>query len=83
MVDEVNNNVDAITTFPVETEKPIIREMLARKWYGGSSNLMLRRLAQAIAARLDKPKPTTTRASVDFLNSVVEAYRQLQPQDHN
>lgn len=61
----------------------LIREMLARKWYGGSSNLMLRRLAQAIAARLDKPKPTTTRASVDFLNSVVEAYRQLQPQDHN
>ena len=30
VVDEVKNNVDAITTFPVETEKPIIREMLAR-----------------------------------------------------
>lgn len=61
----------------------LIQEMLARKWYGGSSNIMLRRLAQAIAARLDKPKPTTTRASVNFLNEVSEAYRQLQPQDRN
>ena len=30
VVDEVKNNVDAITTFPLETEKPIIREMTAR-----------------------------------------------------
>jgi len=30
VVDEVKNNVDAITTFPIETEKPIIREMIAR-----------------------------------------------------
>ena len=30
VVDEVKNNVDAITTFPIETEKPIIREMTAR-----------------------------------------------------
>ena len=59
----------------------LIREMLARKWHGGPSNIMLRRLAQAIAARIDKPKPTNTRASVDFLNAVVEAYHQLQPQD--
>ena len=61
----------------------LIREMLARKWYGGSSNIMLRRLAQAIAARLDKPKPTTTQASVNFLNEVAKAYRQLQPRDRN
>jgi len=61
----------------------LIRAMLARKWYGGSSNIMLRRLAQAIAARLDKPKPTTTQGSVNFLNDVAEAYRQLQPQDRN
>ena len=61
----------------------LIREMLARKWYGGSSNIMLRRLAQAIAARLDKPRPTTTQASVNFLNDVAKAYRQLQPQDRS
>ena len=30
VVDEVKNNVDAITTFPLETERPIIRELLAR-----------------------------------------------------
>ena len=30
VVDEVKNNVDAITTFPLETEKPIIRELTAR-----------------------------------------------------
>ena len=30
VVDEVKSNVDAITTFPVETEKPIIRELTAR-----------------------------------------------------
>ena len=29
VVDEVKNHVDAITTFPLETEKPIIREMIA------------------------------------------------------
>ncbi|MXZ70924.1 MAG: efflux RND transporter permease subunit [Acidobacteria bacterium] len=30
VVDEVKNNVDAITTFPIETERPIIRELIAR-----------------------------------------------------
>ena len=30
VVDEVKNNVDAITTFPLETEQPIIRELIAR-----------------------------------------------------
>ena len=30
VVDEVKNSIDAITTFPLETEKPIIREMIAR-----------------------------------------------------
>ena len=30
VVDEVKNNVDAITTFPVQTERPIIRELTAR-----------------------------------------------------
>ena len=30
VVDDVKSNVDAITTFPVETEKPIIRELTTR-----------------------------------------------------
>ena len=30
VVDEVKNNVDAITTFPIETERPIIRELITR-----------------------------------------------------
>ena len=30
VVDEIKSNVDAITTFPVETEKPIIRELTNR-----------------------------------------------------
>ena len=30
VVDDVKSNVDAITTFPVETEKPIIRELTQR-----------------------------------------------------
>ena len=30
VVDEVKSNVDAITTFPVETEKPIVRELTGR-----------------------------------------------------
>ena len=31
VVDEVKSNIDAITTFPIETEKPIIREMTMRQ----------------------------------------------------
>ena len=30
VLDEVTNNVQAITTFPVETEKPLIRELVTR-----------------------------------------------------
>ena len=30
VIDEVKSNVDAITTFPVETEKPIVRELTGR-----------------------------------------------------
>ena len=30
VVDDVKSSVDAITTFPVETEKPIIRELISR-----------------------------------------------------
>ena len=30
VVDEIKNQVDAISTFPIETEEPIIREMIAR-----------------------------------------------------
>ena len=31
VVDEVKSNIDAITTFPIETEKPIIRELTSRQ----------------------------------------------------
>ena len=31
VVDEVKSNIDAITTFPIETEKPIIRELTNRQ----------------------------------------------------
>ena len=31
IVDEVKSNIDAITTFPIETEKPIIRELTSRQ----------------------------------------------------
>ena len=31
VVDEVKSNVDAITTFPIQTEKPIIRELTSRQ----------------------------------------------------
>ena len=31
VVDEVKSNIDAITTFPIETEKPVIREMTMRQ----------------------------------------------------
>ena len=31
VVDEVKSNVDAITTFPIETEKPIVRELTSRQ----------------------------------------------------
>ncbi len=30
VVDDIKSNVDAITTFPTETEKPIIQELVAR-----------------------------------------------------
>ena len=30
VVEEIKNQVDSITTFPIETEQPIIREMIAR-----------------------------------------------------
>ena len=30
VVDEVKNQVDAITTFPIETEEPIVRELIGR-----------------------------------------------------
>ena len=30
VVDEIKNQVDAITTFPIETEEPIVRELIAR-----------------------------------------------------
>ncbi len=57
----------------------LIRELLTRRRSDDVSSAILHRLAQTIAARIDKPAPTNTTASVNFLNAVAEAYRQLQP----
>ena len=58
VVDEVKNYIDAITTFPLETEKPIIREMTARNQVtdiaisGEADILALKALAERIRDEL-------------------------------
>ncbi len=58
VVDEVKNNVDAITTFPLGTEKPIIREMTARNQVtdisisGETDILALKALAERVRDEL-------------------------------
>ena len=52
VLDEVKSNVDAIATFPEETEKPIIRELTNRRQvidvaiYGDIDGISLKRLAE-------------------------------------
>ena len=51
VVDDIKSRVDAITTFPVETEKPVIRELVARNQVvdvavsGASDELTLKAIA--------------------------------------
>ena len=58
VVDEVKNNVDAITTFPIETEKPIIRELIARNQVadiivsGAADAFVLKEAAQRVRDEL-------------------------------
>jgi multidrug efflux pump subunit AcrB len=54
VLDEVKNRVDAIDTFPVEAEKPIIREVLVRRQVltvaisGDTDELTLKRLGERV-----------------------------------
>ena len=65
MVDEVKNEIDAITTFPVGTEKPIIRELIARNQVidiaiaGATDVFTLKTIAERVRADLaDLPEIT-------------------------
>ncbi len=54
VLDDVKNNVDAIDTFPAETEKPIIRELISRNTVmelavsGQADELTLKTIAESI-----------------------------------
>ena len=58
VLDEIKNNVDTITTFPAETEKPIIRELIARNQvvnvaiFGSSEARTLRTIAERVRDEL-------------------------------
>ena len=58
VVDDVKNNVDAITTFPIETEEPVIRELIARNQVcdiavsGAADVFMLKMIAQRVRDEL-------------------------------
>ena len=58
VVDEVRNQVDAITTFPIETEKPIIRDVIARNQVvdvvvsGETDLVVLKTLAERVGDEL-------------------------------
>ena len=54
VIDEVKNNIDAVTTFPAETEEPIIRELTARNQivdvaiFGAADFFTLKTLAERL-----------------------------------
>ena len=58
VLDDIKNRVDAIDTFPEETEKPIIRELLARRQVidiavsGQTDELTLKTIAERIRSEL-------------------------------
>ena len=58
VVDEVTNEVDAITTFPIETEKPIVRDVIARNQVvdvvvsGDTDLVVLKTLAERVRDEL-------------------------------
>ena len=69
VVDEVKNNVDAITTFPLETEEPIIRELMARNQVvdlsiaGQTDIFALKSLAEEVRDELSA-LPTITQVDI-------------------
>ncbi len=58
VLDEVNTSIDAIETFPTETEKPIVRELTNRQQvvdiaiYGNTDERSLKRLAERVRDEL-------------------------------
>jgi multidrug efflux pump subunit AcrB len=68
-VDDIKSNVDAITTFPIETEKPIIRELTTRQRVvdvavsGAADELTLKRVAERVRDDL-AAIPAITQAEV-------------------
>ncbi|MDE2976303.1 MAG: efflux RND transporter permease subunit, partial [Acidobacteriota bacterium] len=70
MLDEVKSRVDAITTFPVETEKPIIREALIRRRvitvaiYGDVEERALKAVAEEVREGLSD-LPDITQVELD------------------
>ena len=69
VVDDIKSNVDAITTFPAETEKPIIRELTTRQQVvdiavaGDTDELTLKRVAERVRDELTA-LPEITQAEV-------------------
>jgi multidrug efflux pump subunit AcrB len=69
VVDDIKSNVDAITTFPIETEKPIIRELTTRQRVvdvavsGAADELTLKRVAERVRDDL-AAIPAITQAEV-------------------
>ena len=69
VVDEVKNNVDAITTFPLETEEPIVRELMARNQVvdlsiaGQTDIFALKSLAEEVRDELSA-LPTITQVDI-------------------
>ncbi len=69
VVDDIKSNVDAITTFPIETEKPIIRELTTRQRVvdvavsGAADELTLKRVAERVRDDLTAI-PAITQAEV-------------------
>ncbi len=69
VVDDIKSNVDAITMFPAETEKPIIRELTTRQQVvdiavaGDTDELTLKRVAERVRDELTA-LPEITQAEV-------------------
>ena len=72
VVDDVKSNVDAIDTFPVETEKPVVREITARRQVidvavsGQTDELTLKTIAEQVRDDLSAFPEIT---QVDIVNA--------------
>jgi multidrug efflux pump subunit AcrB len=72
VVDDIKSSVDAIDTFPVETEKPIVREMIARRQVidiavsGRTDEMSLKTLAEKVRDDLSAYEEIT---QVEIINA--------------